>query len=205
MRKHSALRTAGASRRIQNQRSGNGLGPGGRGGPGRRSGTPSSRPQLEELRSGEWVTEPSGSPPAARPEPAYRGFIDEERGREGGEDLGAFIGFQECVERSNRDVQLPAGEQRHRERPVVSDRERDAVARLDALGLEDRGEGARPTVQLVERERAALPDESGLVRGATRAGLEAANEALRHGVGQAKKSLRLIRCQTSAGTRCRGV
>src|SRR5207247_4515760 len=38
-----------------------GLGRGGAGGPGRRSGTPS------------WVTEPSGSPRAATPEPAHAG------------------------------------------------------------------------------------------------------------------------------------
>ena len=132
--------------------------------------------------------------------PAY-----EQRGREVGEDLGLLGRLQERVERSHGGAELPDGEQGHREGPVVADREGDPVARPRARARQGLGERAGLSLELGEGERAALPDEGGLVGKVSRGGVEAAAEALRHRGAQAKKSLRLIRCQTSAGTRWRGV
>ena len=112
--------------------------------------------------------------------------------------------FEQRVEEGDGRSGLPAGEQRDGEGPAIRDRDGDPVAGLHALCRERARQGLGTTVELGERERALGPDERGPVRGAAGARLEEPDEVPSHR-RYARKSLRLIRCQTSGGTRWRGV
>ncbi len=192
----------GAAGSIENQRRGVGLGPG--------AGTLGRLRHPEPnaaLRAADGLGAPRRGSRRPGPEPDGLDvrFGDDQGGSEIREDVGAFLILQKRVEGSHGGAELPARDERDRESPVVSDRERDAIAGLHAAGRECLRERAHPQIQLAECQGTAVPDERGLLGSAARAGFEAPGEVLRHGRVQAKKSLRSIRCQTSDGTRCRGV
>jgi hypothetical protein len=65
---------------------------------------------------------------------------------------------------------------------VVADRQRDPIAGLHASRRESIREGVRSLVELLERERAPVPDEGRLGRKPTRPRFEQMDEVRRHRV-----------------------
>src|SRR4029450_9110476 len=76
--------------------------------------------------------------------------VDEQGRSEVGDDLGALFFLQELVEGSHGGAEPPARDERDGKGPVVSDRERDAVAGLHAAGGERLRDRAHPVIQRAE-------------------------------------------------------
>src|SRR5439155_26727592 len=98
-------------------------------------------------------------------------------GCEGGQEHGALVTLEERVEGSDGRTELPAAEERDGEGPAVRDRDGDPLARADPALSQALRERVGAALELGVCQRAAVPEERGLVRSTAGGGLEAGAEA----------------------------
>jgi hypothetical protein len=135
-------------------------------------------------------------------------FVDHDRRLQLIEDLRSLGRREQHVDRSDRRSELEAGDGRHHELRPVGDRDRDRVAGPDAFRAQPPRERPRLREQVGIAAAAAVRDDGRPRARALRGGVQQSEE--RRWLGcrqrlQGRKSASLIRCQTSAGTRWRGV